>query len=113
MTSKHTVAALGAAMTLSAGTVAAADGILIAQKMTSASGTVTTHQIEIEKTRMRAETDAPGGRKMTMIFDGTAQVMRTVDDDAKSYTEMSKADMEKMSAQRSGAMAQLQEQMKT
>jgi len=111
MTARHTVAALGAAMMLSAGTSAAADGILIAQKMTSASGTVTTHQIEIEKTRMRAESEA-AGRKMTMIFDGTAQVMRTVDDAAKSYTEMSKADMEKMSAQMSGAMAQMQESMK-
>ncbi len=49
---------------------------------------------------------------MTMIFDGTAQVMRTIDDDAKTYTEMSKADMDKMSAQMSGAMAQMQEQMK-
>jgi hypothetical protein len=111
MTVTHTVAALGAAMMLSAGTSEAADGILIAQKMTSASGTVTTHQIEIEKTRMRAESEA-AGRKMTMIFDGTAQVMRTVDDAAKTYTEMSKADMEKMSAQMSGAMAQMQEQMK-
>jgi hypothetical protein len=111
MTARHTVAALGAAMMLSAGTSAGADGILIAQKMTSASGTVTTHQIEIEKTRMRAESEA-AGRKMTMIFDGTAQVMRTVDDAAKTYTEMSKADMEKMSAQMSGAMAQMQEQMK-
>jgi len=111
MTARHTVAALGAAMMLSAGTSAAADGILFAQKMTSATGTVTTHQIEIEKTRMRAESEA-AGRKMTMIFDGTAQVMRTVDDAAKSYTEMSKADMEKMSAQMSGAMAQMQETMK-
>ena len=111
MTARYTVAALGAAMMLSAGTSAAADGIQITQKMTSATGTVTTHQIEIEKTRMRAESEA-AGRKMKMIFDGTAQVMRTVDDDAKSYTEMSKADMEKMSAQMSGAMAQMQEQMK-
>lgn len=111
MTARDTVAALGAAMILSAAAAEAADGILIAQKMTSATGTVTTHQIEIEKTRMRAESEA-AGRKMKMIFDGTAQVMRTIDDDAKSYTEMSKADMEKMSAQMSGAMAQMQEQMK-
>jgi hypothetical protein len=112
MTARHTVAALGAAMMLSAGASEAADGILIAQKMTSASGTVTTHQIEIEKTRMRAESEAAGGRKMKMVFDGSAQVMRTIDDEAKTYTEMSKADMDKMSAQMSGAMAQMQEQMK-
>lgn len=112
MTARHTVATLGAAMMLNVAATEAADGILIAQKTTSASGTVTTHQIEIEKTRMRAESDAVGGRKTKMVFDGTAQVMRTIDDEAKTYTEMSKADMDKMSAQMSGAMAQIQEQMK-
>ena len=29
---------------------------------------------------------------MTMIFDGTAQVMRTIDDEAKTYSEMTRAD---------------------
>jgi hypothetical protein len=106
------VAALGAAMMLNVAATKAADGILIAQKTTNASGTVTTHQIEIEKTRMRAESDAVGGRKTKMVFDGTAQVMRTIDDEAKTYTEMSKADMDRMGAQMSGAMAQIQEQMK-
>jgi hypothetical protein len=112
MTARDTVVALGAAMILSAAAAEAADGILIAQKMTSASGAVTTNQIEIEKTRMRAESEGAGGHKMKIIFDGTAQLMRTIDDDAKTYTEMSKADMDKMSAQMSGAMAQMQEQMK-
>jgi hypothetical protein len=111
MTPRRTLAALSAAMILSAAATEAADGILIAQKTTSSSGTATTHQSQIEKTRMRAETDS-GGRKMTMIFDGTAQVMRTIDDASKSYTEMTKADMEKMSAQMAGAMTQMQEQMK-
>jgi uncharacterized protein DUF4412 len=112
MASRHAMAALSAAIVLSAVAAKGADGILIAQKMTSSSGTVTTHQIQIEKTRMRAETDAAGGRKMTMIFDGAAQVMRTIDDTAKTYTEMTKADLDSMSAQMSGAMAQMQEQMK-
>ncbi len=112
MTVRNTVAALGAAMILSGAAAEAADGILIAQKMTSASGTVTTHQIEIEKTRMRAESEGAGGHKTKIVFDGTAQLLRTIDDDAKTYTEMSKADMDKMSAQMSGAMAQMQEQMK-
>jgi hypothetical protein len=112
MTARYTVAALGAAMMLNAAATEAADGILISQKTTSASGTVTTHQIEIEKTRMRAESDAAGGRTMKVVFDGTAQVIRTIDDEAKTYTEMNKADMDRMSAQMSGAMAQIQEQMK-
>src|SRR4249920_3102989 len=98
MTARDTVAALGAAMILSASAAEAADGVLIAQKMTSASGTVTTHQIEIEKTRMRAESEGTGGHKVKITFDGTAQLMRTIDDDAKTYTEMSKADLDKMSA---------------
>jgi hypothetical protein len=106
------VAALGAAAMLSAAASEAADGILIAQKVTSASGTVRTSQIEIAKTRMRAESEGAGGHKMKIVFDGTAQVMRTIDDDAKAYTEMSKADLDKMSEQMSGAMAQMQEQMK-
>ena len=112
MTPRRTVAALSAVMILSAAAAGAADGILIAQKTTSSTGTTTTHQSQIEKTRMRAETAGPNGRKVTMVFDGTAQVMRTIDDDAKTYTEMTKADMEKMSAQMSGAMTQMQEQMK-
>jgi hypothetical protein len=112
MRSRHTVAALSAALILNAAAASAADGVLIAQKMTSGNGTVTTHQVQIEKTRMRAESDAPGGRRMTMIFDGAAQVMRTIDDQAKTYTEMTKADVDRLSGQMSGAMAQMQEQMK-
>jgi hypothetical protein len=112
MTPRQTVAALSAAMMLSAAAIEAADGVLIAQKTTSSSGTATTHQTQIEQTRMRSETAGPTGRKMTLVFDGAAQVMRTIDDDAKTYTEMTKADLDKMSAQMSGAMTQMQEQMK-
>ena len=108
----HTVTALGLAIVLVAATAGAADGILIAQKSTSASGAVTTNQIQIEKTRMRAETADPNGRRQAMVFDGSAQVMRTIDDQAKTYTEMTKADFDRMGAQMSGAMTQLQDQMK-
>jgi hypothetical protein len=111
MGSRHTVATLGAVLILSAAAAEAADGILIAQKLTGASGTTTTSQIEIEKTRMRAESAGANGRKQTMIFDGTAQVMRTIDDEAKTYTEMTKADVDRLSGQMSGAMAQMQQQM--
>jgi hypothetical protein len=112
MTRIQTVAALSAAMMLSAAAAGAADGIIIVQKRTSASGAVTTSQIEIEKTRMRAESDAAGGRKMTVVFDGGAQVLRIIDDSSKTYSEMSKADSDRLSGQMSGAMAQMQEQMK-
>jgi hypothetical protein len=112
MTARYTVAALIAATTLSAAAAQAANGILVAQKMTSSTGTVSTHQIQIEKTRMRAESIGPSGRKQTIIFDGSGQVLRTVDDDAKTYTEMTKADLDRLSGQMAGAMAQMQEQMK-
>ena len=107
----HTAVALSAAVVLSAPVAGAADGVLIAQKTTDAGGTVITNQVQIEKTRMRAET-AANGRRQTMIFDGTAQVMRTIDDEAKTYSEMSKADIDRLGGQMSGAMAQMQEQMK-
>jgi hypothetical protein len=112
MIRKQTVTALGAMMILTAARAGAADGVLITQTRTSASGAVTTSQVQIEKTRMRAESDDARGRKTTMIFDGTAQVLRTIDDEAKTYSEMNKADVDKLSGQMSGAMAQMQEQMK-
>src|SRR6185436_2272288 len=107
-----TVAALSAAVVLSASAAAAADGVLIAQKITSSKGEVTTSQIQIEKTRMRAEMAGANGRRQTMIFDGTAQVMRSVDDEAKTYSELTKADVDKLGGQMSGAMAQMEAQMK-
>src|SRR5215212_8604648 len=87
------VTALGAAIVLTAAAAPAADGILIVQKITSGSGAATTNQIQIENTRMRAEVAGAAGRKQTIVFDGTAQIMRMIDDDAKTYSEMSKADV--------------------
>jgi hypothetical protein len=110
MTAGHTLAAVAAALGLAAAPAAAADGVLIAMKTTRGT-TTTTHQTEIEKTRMRSEMES-NGRKMIMIFDGGAGVMRTIDDQAKTYTEITKADVERLSAQMSGAMAQMQEQLK-
>jgi uncharacterized protein DUF4412 len=111
MTASRTLAAVAAAIGLAAAPAAAADGVLIAMKTTSGS-TTTTHTTEIEKTRMRSETSA-NGRKMTMIFDGAGGgVMRTIDDQAKTYTEITKADVDRIGQQMSGAMAQLQEQLK-
>jgi hypothetical protein len=109
----YSVAALSAAVVLNAAVAGAADGVLITTKVTNASGAVTNSQVQIEKTRMRAEGGGgANGRRQTMIFDGTAQVMRTIDDEAKTYSEITKADIDKLSGQMSGAMAQMQEQMK-
>jgi Domain of unknown function (DUF4412) len=111
MRTAQTLAAAVAALGLTAVPAIAADGVLIAQKVTNGT-TTTTHQSQIEKTRMRSELSTAGGRHQIVVFDGTAQVLRIIDDEAKTYTEMSKADAERMRAQMDGAMAQMQEQMK-
>jgi hypothetical protein len=99
------------ALCLLARPLLAADGILIVEKTTSGT-TTATNQVQIEKTRMRAESARPDGGKQIMLFDGGAQVMRMIDTDKKTYTEMTKADVDRMGAQLAGAMAQMQEQMK-
>jgi hypothetical protein len=106
-----TVAIAIAAVGLAGAPAYAADGILIAHKITSGDKT-TTSETQIEKTRMRTEVTGPNGRKNIMVFDGSAQVMRMIDEGGKTYSEMTKADVDRMSAQMAGAMAQLQEQMK-
>src|SRR5437899_1143058 len=111
MRTLQTLAALIAAIGLTAEPTMAASGVLIAQKITSGSAT-TTNQSQIEPTRMRTEIASSTGRKQTIVFDGAAQVLRMIDDDGKTYTEMAKADLERMRAQVDGAMARVQEQMK-
>jgi len=59
---------------------------------------------------MRTEIDR-NGKKMIMVYDGAAGVLRMLDEQARTYTEMTKADIERLSAQTSGAMAQVKPQM--
>jgi hypothetical protein len=100
-----------AALCFMAQPLLAADGILIVETTTTA-GASRTNQVQIDKTRMRAEFEGQNGAKQVLIFDGGAQVMRIIDMDKKTYTEMTKTDVDRMGAQMAGAMAQLQEQMK-
>ena len=92
------------------GTAQAADGLLLVQKTTSG-GTSRTNQIQIEHTRMRAESSEATGGQRVMIFDGTKQVLMMIDTDKKTYSEMTEADVEKIGAQMSAATAQLQQAM--
>jgi len=103
--------AVTAAVGLAAAPAAAANGVLIAQKVTNGTTTTTT-QSQIEPTRMRSEITSSTGRKQAVVFDGTAQVMRMIDDAGKTYTEMTKADLDRMRGQMDGAMAQMQERLK-
>jgi hypothetical protein len=98
-----------AALCLTAWPLQAADGILITEK-TTVNGTSRTNQVQIEKNRLRAENEIRG-EKQIIVFDGTAQVMRMINTDAKTYSEINKADVDRMAAQLQGAMAQMQAQM--
>src|SRR5581483_4404301 len=100
---------LAAAIALAAPAYAA-DGILVAQKIVNGSNTMTS-QVQIERNRMRAETLGQNGRKQVVIFDGNAQVMRIVDDDAKTYQELTKEDVDRLGGTMSAMMAQMQQQM--
>jgi hypothetical protein len=101
-----------AAMCLAAWPLHAADGVLIVEKATSG-GKTQTNQIQIEKDRMRAETASPTGEKQTVVFDGVKQVLWIVNDGRKTYSEMTKADVDRMGGQMSDAMARMQAQLKT
>jgi len=109
----HVMRAAGvAAMCLAASPLHAADGVLIIEKATSG-GKTQINQIQIEKDRMRAETAGPTGEKQTVVFDGVKQVLWIINDARKTYSEMAKADVDRMGGQMSDAMARMQEQLKT
>ncbi len=104
-------ATLAAVLSLITSQAIAADGVLIVQKQTT-DGATQTSQIQIEKTRMRAEIGGRGGAKQVMVFDGTAQVMRIINTEKKTYMELTKADVDRLGSQMAGAMTKMQEQMK-
>jgi hypothetical protein len=105
-TTKPAQAMLAAAFCLAASPLFAADGVLIVEKTTSG-GNTKTNQIQIEKERMRAESDT-----QTVVFDGAKQVLWLINDGRKSYSEMTKADIDRMGGQLNDAMAKMQEQLK-
>ena len=97
-----------AAALLFAARLWAADGVLIVQKVTTAGAAPKTNQIQIEQHRMRAEIAGPGGAAQSMVFDGVRQVMMMIDDDHKTYSEITQADVDAIGQQMSAAMAQME-----
>jgi hypothetical protein len=88
----------------------AAEGVLIVQKLTSGSNTQTANAL-IEKTRMRADVVDARGSKQSVMFDGTKQVMTLVDTNRRTYSELTKADLEGLRAQMDSAMSAMQAQL--
>jgi hypothetical protein len=87
-----------------------ADGIVITQRVTLGGAPVTV-QTHIDATRMRTEMAGPNGATNVTIFDGGKQVLYTIDPARKTYTEMTKADIDRLSAQLQGAAASIQSQL--
>ena len=88
----------------------AAEGVLIVER-TVTGATTRTSQVQIERERMRAEMTGPTGETQIVVFDGPQQVMRMINVGRKSYTEMTKADADRMGAQVNTAMAGMKEQL--
>ena len=62
---------------------------------------------------MRTEMAGPDGATNVTIFDAGKQVLYIVDPARKTYMEMTKADVDRMSAQLQGSSAQMQAQLET
>jgi hypothetical protein len=99
------------ALCLAAWPFEAVGGVLIVEKTTIADGPAQLHQIQIDRDWMRMEHSA-SGEKQAFIFDGTKQVVWIVNHDKKTYSEMTKAEVERLGGQMSDAMARMQEQLK-
>ena len=89
-----------------AGRTVQAQGILIVMKETS-DGTTATSRSQFDKDHLRIEARTKQGESAN-IFDAQKQIFRMVNLDQKTYTELTKADMEQIR----GAMAQVQEQLR-
>jgi hypothetical protein len=89
----------------------AAGGVLIVEKTTAADGPTRTHHVQIDKDWMRMEHQTSGD-KQAFIFDATNDVVRIVHYGKQTYTEMTRADVDRLGVQMSEAMARMQEQMK-
>jgi hypothetical protein len=102
--------AIAGALCLTTLPLFAADGLLLVQQQTDGANTKTT-QVQIEKDRMRAEMTGTDGEKQAIVFDATKQTLTIINVDKKSYSVLTKADVDAMGAQMSDARAQMQAQM--
>ncbi len=95
---------------ISAGAVCAqAQGVVFVEKETGR-GQPSTSQIQIDKTHMRAESH-DNGTSRVFLFDGTKQTALIIDMEKKTYTEITKADAERLRQQMDSALGQMQAQL--
>src|SRR5690349_7882712 len=84
----------------------AANGLVISMKSTKG-GATATDQIQLDANHMRAQMAGRGGAENGVVFDGVKQAMYIIDDTKKTYSEITREDLDRLAAQ----MAQAQQQM--
>src|SRR5262249_12614026 len=84
----------------------AANGVVISMKATTGASTAT-NQIQLDANHMRAEMAGRGGGQNTFVFDGVKQTMYIIDDGKKTYSEITKEDLDRVAAQMQSAMASI------
>jgi hypothetical protein len=86
-------------------------GVVIVETHTPATGEARKTTLYLEGNRIRVESEAARGGQV-FIFDGDKDVFYMIEPASKSYREMTRADLEKMAAQVTDVMAQMQEKLK-
>lgn len=95
----HVMTLAAVAALAAAPRVEAAQGIQLTQKISNGTSTQTL-QIQLDNSHMRTELVNPAsGTKQIVIFDGAKQVLYIVNSERKIYTEMTRADVDRMAAQ--------------
>jgi len=84
----------------------AANGLVISVKSTKG-GATSTDQIQIDANHMRTQMARGGSVENTMVFDGVKQSMYIIDDSKKTYSEITKEDLDRIAAQMQSMMASI------
>jgi hypothetical protein len=104
-----TIVALAALCSV-ASPLQAAEGVLMLEKTVTGSNTRSS-QIQIERDRMRAELTDAAGEVQIVVFDGPQQMLRIISVPRKTYSEMTKADADRIGAQLAAAMAAMKDKV--
>jgi uncharacterized protein DUF4412 len=88
----------------------AAEGVQLSQRTTIGT-TQQTSQIQIEKNRVRAEMTGGASGRMAVIFDAGKQIVQILNLDRKTYSELTKAQIDQLGGAMQDMMSQMQSAM--
>ena len=88
----------------------AAEGVQLSQRTTSGTNQQTS-QIQIENNRIRAEMTGGSTGRMAVIFDAGKQVVDILNIDRKTYSELTKAQVDQLGGAVQDMMSQMQSAM--